>query len=337
MQRDVEMPGTDRLFVVENLCVSLRASGRMMVNNIGFSVDAGEIFGLAGESGSGKTLLMRTAIGLHNDAYVSSGRIRFRQLEITAHDHGKRMKDLLGHEIGFVPQDPFSSLNPTVRIGKQIQEALQLGKGLQPGSAAARKTTLELLREVGIPEADAAAEQFPDQFSGGMRQRIVIAIALSQEPSILVADEPTTALDAHTQRKIIDLIIERSRNRNLAVILISHNLELLRQNVDRIAVMYGGQLLNIIASESVGKNLGHPYTESLFNCIPKRDMQLGDIRSIPGEPVNAGFGIKGCAFSKRCRFREDLCDVSNIPTNKAANHQFDACLVKTKAWEEPAP
>ena len=160
-----------------------------------------------------------------------------------------------------------------------------------------------------------------------MRQRIVIAIALSQEPSILVADEPTTALDAFTQRRIIDLIIERSRTRNLAVILISHNLELLRKNVDRIAVMYGGQLFNILASGEIGSSEAHPYTEALFKCIPRKDMNLADIRSIPGEPLGAGYGLAGCAFSSRCSFRRDICDTSEIPVNSSLEQEFDACLV----------
>ena len=299
-----------------------------MVHNVGFSIQSGEIFGLAGESGSGKTLLMRTVFGLHDDAFVEKGRMTFKNSEIASSEHRKRVRKLLGHEIGFVPQDPFSSLNPTMRVGRQIREALYLGKGISPKSAEANKITLDLLNEVGISEPELAVDQYPDQFSGGMRQRIVIAIALSQEPSILVADEPTTALDAFTQRRIINLIIERSRNRNLAVILISHNLELLRQNVDRIAVMYGGQLFNILGSSEIGESAAHPYTEALFKCIPRKDMNLGDIRSIPGEPVSAGYGTTGCAFSKRCNLRRDICDTSEIPVNASLEQSFDACLVK---------
>ena len=318
----------DAVLKLENVSIALSATRTTMVHSVSLSIDRGEIFGLAGESGSGKTLLMRTLFGLHDDAIVESGRMTFKGTEISSSGHRKRVRKLLGHEIGFVPQDPFSSLNPTMRIGKQIREALYLGKGISPKSGEAGKIALDLLDEVGISEPELAVDQFPDQFSGGMRQRIVIAIALSQEPSILVADEPTTALDAFTQRRIINLIIERSRTRNLTVILISHNLELLRQNVDRIAVMYGGQLFNILDSGEISEGAAHPYTVALFNCIPRKDMTLGDIRSIPGEPLSAGYGLTGCAFSKRCGLRQDVCDSSLIPVNSALARSFDACLVK---------
>ena len=325
------------LFSLEDVCVALTGSGRILVHNVSFAVHPGELFGLAGESGSGKTMLMKTAFGLHDDAYLASGAILFREGRVGPEGHRKRVRKLLGHEIGFVPQDPFSSLNPTMRVGRQIREALWLGKGLPPNSDRARSAVLELLGEVGIASPAVAAEQFPDQFSGGMRQRIVIAIALSQEPSLLIADEPTTALDAHTQRKIIDLIIDRSRNRNLAVILISHNLELLRQNVGRIAVMYGGQLLNILASDGISSNRAHPYTEALFACIPRRDTRLADLRSIPGEPVGAGFGITGCSFQSRCKYRQEVCLSCTLPTNGTLAREFDACLVKAGNERELNP
>ena len=325
------------LFSLQDVCVALATSRKTLVHNVSFSVGPGELFGLAGESGSGKTMLMKTAFGLHDDAFLASGAITFREGRVGPDEHRKRIRKLLGHEIGFVPQDPFSSLNPTMRIGRQIREALWLGKGLPPKSDRARDSVLSLLGEVGIPSPDAAAEQFPDQFSGGMRQRIVIAIALSQEPSLLIADEPTTALDAHTQRRIIDLIIERSRNRNLAVILISHNLELLRQNVGRIAVMYGGQLLNILASDRISGTRAHPYTEALFACIPRRDTRLADLRSIPGEPVGAGFGITGCSFQSRCKYRQEICGSCTLPTNETIAREFDACLVRSADERELTP
>ena len=322
------MSTDSRILGLKGVSIALRTSGRVMVNNIGFDVRAGEVFGLAGESGSGKTLLMRTIFGLHDDAFLSSGVISYRGEEIASSDHRKRIRKLLGHEVGFVPQDPFSSLNPTMRVGKQIREALYLGQGIPQNSSAARTRACELLTEVGIPSAADAANQFPDQFSGGMRQRIVIAIALSQEPAILVADEPTTALDARTQRRIVDLIMERSRNRNLAVILISHNLELLRQNVDRIAVMYGGQLFNILPSSVLGTVSTHPYTDALLNCIPRKGVRLSDMRSIPGEPVSAGSVTTGCAFSSRCRLRKEICNSTDIPGNIGLHPAFDACLLR---------
>ena len=332
------LPGTgapDLLFALQDLSVALSASGRILVHNVSLAVQPGELFGLAGESGSGKTMLMKTAFGLHDDAYVASGTITFAGERVEPENHRRSIRKLLGREIGFVPQDPYSSLNPTMRIGRQIREALWLAEGLPMNSERARESALELLNEVGIPSPGLAAEQYPDQFSGGMRQRIVLAIALSQEPSLLIADEPTTALDAQTQRRVVDLIIERSRNRKLAVILISHNLELLRQNVGRIAVLYGGQLLNILASDEVGAGYAHPYTEALFACIPRRDTQLPDLKSIPGEPVGAGFGIRGCAFYSRCGRRLETCRSSTLPTNAVLAPEFDACLLRSQHEREP--
>ena len=322
--------GPRHLVSLEDINIALAVSGRAMVHDVGLSVEPGEIFGLAGESGSGKTMLVKTVFGLHDDAVLVSGNITYKGQAFGPERHQQRIRKLLGHEIGFVPQDPFSSLNPTMRVGFQIAEAIKLGKGIPPGSARSRNMVSELLSEVGIPSPEIAARQYPDQFSGGMRQRIVLAIALSQEPGLLIADEPTTALDAHTQGMIIKLIIDRSKYRNLAVILISHNLELLRRNVSRVAVMYGGQLLNILSSAELGGGDGHPYTEALFKCIPRRDTRLQDIRSIPGEPVGAGFGIKGCSFASRCSLRQDFCRTSRIPTNSGRDPDFDACLLRAR-------
>jgi len=320
------MPNDTDLLRLENVSIALRRDNREMVSSVNLAVGRNELFGIVGESGSGKTLLTRTVFGLHEDAHLSEGSITFDGTTLTAADHRRGMKKLLGHDIGFVPQDPFSSLNPSIRVGAQITEALYLAKGIPPKSDRARDEAIALLAEVGIPEPDLAFRQYPDQFSGGMRQRIVIAIALSQEPTLLIADEPTTALDAFTQRLIIDLIVERSRNRGLAVILISHNLELLRQNVDRIAVLYGGQLLNVFAAGDLGDNEAHPYTEALFQCLPTRDKQLHDIRSIPGEPTSAGFGRKGCAFATRCLHVEGLCHNNPLPLNRELGARFSACL-----------
>ncbi len=317
------------LLALEGVGVSLSRSGKPLLRQVSFAVGSGEPFGLAGESGSGKTMLMKTVFGLHDDAQVDSGIVAFRDVRVAPGEHRRRIRALLGRQIGFVPQDPFSALNPTVRIGRQIREALWLGKRIPMRSAEARRATHELLDEVGIASPAEAAEQFPDQFSGGMRQRIVIAVALSQEPSLLIADEPTTALDAHTQRRIVDLILERSRQRNLAVILISHNLELLRRSVDRIAVLYGGQLLNVLPSDSIGGGRAHPYTEALFECMPRMGMRLRDLRSIPGEPVGAGFGTIGCAFYSRCRLRQEVCRVSPLPANASLAPRFDACLIRS--------
>lgn len=315
------------LLSLEGVSVALYAQDRPMVTDVTFAIRPREVFGIVGESGSGKTMLTRTIFGLHDDAYVAAGRVTFDGTALDLRTYRAQVHRLLGRRIGFVPQDPFSSLNPTMRVGRQITEALYLAKGYPINSAKCRDIAIGLLDEVGIGQPELAFNQFPDQFSGGMRQRIVIAIALSQEPALLIADEPTTALDAITQRKIIDLILERGRSRDLAVVLISHNLELLRQNVDRIAVLYGGQLLNLIGAADLGARPAHPYTEALFDCLPRKDKQLADIRSIPGEPVGAGFGTIGCAFASRCRHAEETCRTGQARQNAAVDDAFSACLL----------
>jgi oligopeptide/dipeptide ABC transporter ATP-binding protein len=160
-----------------------------------------------------------------------------------------------------------------------------------------------------------------------MRQRIVIAIVLAQEPELLIADEPTTALDASTQRLIVDLIVERSRNRGLSVILISHNLELLRQSMDRIGVLYSGQLLNVLPAGQLTRKEAHPYTQALFDCIPTREKALSDIRPIPGEPAGAGFGLRGCSFVGRCAFVKEQCRHTELPLNDTTGETFSACIL----------
>ncbi len=322
-----QVTGNRPLFEADDVAIALRSGGRTMVSGVSFGVRPREVFGIVGESGSGKTLLTRTLLGLQEDALVSAGAVRFEGQQLPAERHAASARKLLGHAIGFVPQDPFSSLNPSMRIGKQITEAIYLAKGWPMGAERTRDAAIALMAEVGIPEPALAFNQFPDQFSGGMRQRIVFAIALSQEPKLLVADEPTTALDAITQRRIIDLILERSRSHGLAVILISHNLELLRQRVDRVAVLYGGQLHTIVDAVAIGRETIHPYAEALFRCIPTREKSLGEIRSIPGEPVGAGFGRIGCAFAARCTYAAPACRTTALPLNAAIAPRFSACIL----------
>ena len=252
---------------VENYSVGLKKIKKSFVEAVSFSVFKGEIFGIAGESGSGKTLLTLSMFGLHNASYLNAGDVSFDSKKIIR--SGVRVVETkkLALRIGFILQDPFSSLNPSVKIGKQIGEAIYLATGKKLKSLENRALVCKLLSEVGISDAENSYEQYPDQFSGGMRQRIVIAIALSQDPALLIADEPTTALDASTQRKIIDLIIERSRQRGLTVILVSHNIALLQTTADRIAVMKSGKVLDIFNPKKIKLNQLSSYTKTLFDGL----------------------------------------------------------------------
>ena len=252
---------------VENYSVGLKKIKKSFVAAVSFSVFKGEIFGVAGESGSGKTLLTLSMFGLHNASHLHTGDVSFDLSKIIQSGVRVIQTKKLALRIGFILQDPFSSLNPSVKIGKQIGEAIYLAQGKKPKSIENRSLVYKLLSEVGIPDPENSYEQYPDQFSGGMRQRIVIAIALSQDPDLLIADEPTTALDASTQRKIIDLIIDRSRQRGLTVILVSHNIALLQATADRIAVMKSGKVLDIFNPKKIKLNELNSYTKVLFDGL----------------------------------------------------------------------
>ena len=252
---------------VENYSVGLKKIKKSIVEAVSFSVFKGEIFGVAGESGSGKTLLTLSMFGLHNASHLNTGDVSFDLNKIIQSGVRVVQTKKLALRIGLILQDPFSSLNPSVKIGKQIGEAIYLAQGKKPKSIENRSLVYKLLSEVGIPDPENSYEQYPDQFSGGMRQRIVIAIALSQDPDLLIADEPTTALDASTQRKIIDLIIDRSRQRGLTVILVSHNIALLQATADRIAVMKSGKVLDIFNPKKIKLNELNSYTKALFEGL----------------------------------------------------------------------
>ena len=252
---------------VKNYSVGLKKIKKSIVEAVSFSVFKGEIFGVAGESGSGKTLLTLSMFGLHNASHLNTGDVSFDLNKIIQSGVRVVQTKKLALRIGFILQDPFSSLNPSVKIGKQIGEAIYLAQGKKPKSIENRSLVYKLLSEVGIPDPENSYEQYPDQFSGGMRQRIVIAIALSQDPDLLIADEPTTALDASTQRKIIDLIIDRSRQRGLTVILVSHNIALLQATADRIAVMKSGKVLDIFNPKKIKLNELNSYTKALFEGL----------------------------------------------------------------------
>ena len=299
---------------VKNYCVALKKTKETVVSAVTFSVSKGEIFGIAGESGSGKTLLTLSMFGLHNASQLNAGDVSFDQEKIIECGVSIVGTKKLVLRVGFILQDPFSSLNPSVKIGRQIAEAIYLAKGKSPKSSENRALVYELLTEVGIPDPKNCYEQYPDQFSGGMRQRIVIAIALSQDPELLIADEPTTALDASTQRKIIDLIIDRSRRRGLTVILVSHNIALLQATADRIAVMKNGIILDIFNPTKIEDQELNSYTKSLFEGLKhgrqhsKRD-QKHEIK--PPSPLLEMNNIKK-SFTSRILQRGGNFSLSNI-------------------------
>ena len=284
---------------VENLTVSFRTINGMVraVRGISFDVKRGETVAIVGESGSGKSVSIRAILGiLAGNAVVDAGKIWYdgkNLLELKENEFFK----IRGSRIGLIFQDPLSALNPIMKIGKQITETLKLDNP-HISKADARKKAVELMESVGIPDADRRFDQFPFQFSGGMRQRIVIAIALARNPEILICDEPTTALDVTVQAKILNLINEIKKERNLSVIFITHDMGVVAKMADRINVMYAGKIVEKGTAEEIFFDPVHPYTQALLAAMP--DLETSErLMSIPGAPPNMIHPPKGDAFAAR--------------------------------------
>ena len=287
---------------VENLSVSFRTINGMVraVRGISFDLKRGETVAVVGESGSGKSVSIKAIMGiLAGNAVVDSGKIIYENknlLEIGEKDYHK----IRGCKIGLIFQDPLSALNPIMKIGKQITETLKLDHP-ELSKKEARKRAVELMESVGIPNADQRFDQYPFQFSGGMRQRIVIAIALARDPDILICDEPTTALDVTVQAKILDLINGIKKERNLSVIFITHDMGVVANMADRINVMYAGKIVEKGTANEVFFEPAHPYTQALLASMP--DLETSEkLMSIPGVPPNMIYPPKGDAFAARNQF-----------------------------------
>ncbi|MBR1408602.1 MAG: ABC transporter ATP-binding protein [Clostridia bacterium] len=268
------------------------------VRGVSFDLRRGETLAIVGESGSGKSVSTKAVMGiLPPNAVIDEGSILYGGEDLTKVDEA-RMHEIRGHRIGLVFQDPLSALNPIMKVGKQIMEVL-VRRGL--GKKEAYDRALQLMRDVGIPEAERRIEQYPFQFSGGMRQRIVIAIALAGDPEILICDEPTTALDVTVQAKILELINTIKEERNLSVIFITHDLGVVAQMADRIAVMYAGKIVETGTAEEIFFEPAHPYTWALLSSMP--DLETKErLTAIPGAPPNMIAPPKGDAFAARNRY-----------------------------------
>ena len=285
---------------VEDLKVSFRtyAGTVQAVRGVDFELKKGETVAIVGESGSGKSVSTKAVMGiLQANAVVESGRILYDGQDLLQLDE-KGMKEIRGKRIGLIFQDPMSALNPIMKVGKQITEVL-LKRGLDRKQA--RKEALKLMKDVGIPQAETRFEQYPFQFSGGMRQRIVIAIALAGEPEILICDEPTTALDVTVQARILEMINRIKEERNLSVIFITHDLGVVANMADRVYVMYAGKIVETGTVQEIFFEPAHPYTWALLTSMPDLETH-GRLQAIPGTPPNMLNPPKGDAFAVRNRY-----------------------------------
>jgi peptide/nickel transport system ATP-binding protein len=277
------------------------------VDDVSFDIAPGEILGIVGESGSGKSVTARSILGMvHEPGRVVAGQISYRGRDLRTLPP-KAMRPIRGREIGLVFQDPQSALNPVMTVRDQISEALTV-HGM--GRAAARERALELLEQVGIPDARRRADDYPHQFSGGMRQRVVIAIALANNPSLLIADEPTTALDVTIQAQILRLLGRLRRELGVAVLMITHDMGVVAETCDRLVVMYGGRVLERGTVEDVFRAPKSPYTHDLLAAMPRLSSDSAGARrlpSIPGAPPDPAHLPPGCPFEPRCRLAVDAC------------------------------
>ncbi len=310
------------LLEVDDLRTQFRTPRGMVraVNGVTFTLERGHALGVVGESGSGKTVLARTIMGLlPRQSVRTEGSVRFGGSEVL--DRSPReMRKLWGTEMAMVFQDPMSSLNPLMRVGKQITEPLRFHMGM--GKSEAFATAERLLRDVRIPEPARRLRQYPHELSGGMRQRVMIAIALACGPNMLFADEPTTALDVTVQAQILDLIDEQRRDRNMAVILVTHDLGVVANYTDEIAVMYAGRLVEKAPTRTLFANMKMPYTKALFRSIPKLDLPSHTrLATIPGRPPDLVNPPPGCPFAPRCSYARDRCVEEQPPLVEADDPQ----------------
>jgi len=298
----------DPILSVEQLQVDFttRRGQVTAVRDVSMTVNRGETVALLGESGSGKSVTAQAIMGLlpQRSSHVTATSITYDGRNLLTLPPAK-VRDLRGAEIAMVFQDPLSSLNPVMRVGYQISEALWRKEGMSRRAATAR--AIELLDLVGIPDARRRIEDYPHQFSGGMRQRVMIAIAIARQPRLLIADEPTTALDVTVQAQIMELLRSLQNEFGMALLLISHDLGVVADVADRIYVMYGGTLAEQGPTRAVYDHPAHPYTEGLLASIPSEAEPGARLTPIPGSPPLPGDASPGCRFAPRCRYAAEVC------------------------------
>lgn len=286
------------------------------VDGVSMSLERGKTLGIVGESGSGKTQLARSIMGLlPTRNIVRHGHIFYEGHDIIGYSPDE-MRHVWGAEMGMVFQDPMTSLNPVVKIGRQITESLQFHLNMEKGEA--HDTAVALLSSVGIPEPEQRLSEYPHQLSGGMRQRVTIAIALACGPKLLFADEPTTALDVTVQAQILNLLQQQQKERYMAMILVTHDLGVVAGRTDEIAVMYGGKVAEQAPTSVLFSHMKHPYTEALLNSIPKiENPSHTRLEAIGGRPPDLVNPPKGCNFSPRCPYAQEKCRTEEPPLMEA--------------------
>ncbi|MEM9761001.1 MAG: ABC transporter ATP-binding protein [Pseudomonadota bacterium] len=302
----------------------LRARQLHAVNGVSFSVKPGELLGIVGESGSGKSVTLLSLLRLlpSPPARVTGGSVRFDGQELTTIDE-RSLRHIRGGRIGYVFQDPMTSLNPVFTVGYQLVEPLRIHLGLSKKEA--RKRAAELLRLVGIPSPESRLDAYPHQFSGGMRQRAMIAIALACEPEVLIADEPTTALDVTIQAQILELVRDLRARLGAGVVWITHDLGVVAGIADRVLVMYAGQVVEEAPVDALFEAPTHPYTKALLATLPEAGVRSGKLASIPGQPPVLSAPPSSCPFAPRCASVHARCHEAVPPLMSVGEGHRAAC------------
>src|SRR5438034_111912 len=321
---------TTPLLEVRNLRVEFptRRGTLLALDDISFDIAPGEVLGVVGESGAGKSLTGSAIIGLlEPPGRIAGGQIRLEGQRIDDLPY-ERMRTIRGRKIGAIFQDPLTSLNPLYTVGRQLVETVQTHLGVS--AEEARKRAIRLLQETGIPAAEARIDQYPHQFSGGMRQRVVIALALAAEPKLIVADEPTTALDVSIQAQIISLLKRLCKDHGAAVMLVTHDMGVIAETSDRVAVMYAGRIAEIGPVHDVIHAPAHPYTVGLMGSIPAMDDERERLLQIDGTMPRLTAIPRGCAFNPRCPHVFDRCRVQRPDL-------LDAGATRAACWLHDVP
>jgi len=331
-------PDAGPLLAVDNLHVEFRVRAGVVraVNGVSYTLDIGETLAILGESGSGKSVSAQAIMGLLDmpPARIPEGEIRFRGVDLLTMPEDTR-RGIRGQHISMIFQDALSALNPVFTVGWQIGEMFRKHRGMS--RADAKIKAVELMDRVRIPAARARVNDFPHQFSGGMRQRIMIAMAISLDPEVLIADEPTTALDVTVQAQIMELLAELQRESNMGLILITHDLGVVADVADKIAIMYAGRIVERAPVLDLYAHPAHPYTKGLLDSVPRLDLKGQQLRAIKGTPPNLLHLPSGCAFHPRCPYRRDKCITDVPPLFEFSGTRGSACHYWREVLEASAP
>jgi oligopeptide/dipeptide ABC transporter ATP-binding protein len=311
------------LLQVEGLNVAL-VSGAQILSDVRFAIEPGEVLGVVGESGSGKSMLALSIMGLlPTGIRLTGGRVVLDGDDLVA-SGAAAWRRRRGRDLAMIFQEPMTALNPVMRVGRQVEEVLVKRRGM-PASDA-RREALALFRRVEIPQAERRLNAFPHEMSGGMRQRVMIAMALAARARLLIADEPTTALDVTIQAQILALLRNLQRDAGLSILFITHDLGVIAEIADRVLVLYGGQVAELTAVRTIFDDARHPYTRALLSAVPKVTVPRGQLESVSGSAPSVGEMPPGCPFAPRCPLTQPVCDTAPPPLRAIGQNHLTACL-----------